>query len=203
MFSIINHQCYGVLIYSPLRLYGNVLRGHCRGNCLIPTDEGMAFLGRVCGCGHRRVVVLPYSRNFSAAVRIERYGVLFYVPLRLYGHVLRGHGCGDGLAPANKFIACLGRGCGCGHRRVVFLRYWRDIIAAVRIERYGVPVYSPQRLYGHVLRGHGCGDFLIPPGEGVTCLGRVCGCGYIRVIALRYRRDIIAAVRIERYGILS
>ena len=204
LFSTINHQRYGVLIYSPLCRYGNVLCRHGCGYRPIPASEGIACLGRVCGCGYRRAVVLRYSQNFSDAVRIEeRYGVLIYFPLRRYGNVLCGHGCGYRPIPLYKGIACLGRGCGCGYIRAVVLRFGCNFSAAIRIERYGVLVYSPLRLYGHVLCGHGCGDVLIPTGEGVTCLGRGCGCGYLLAIALLYRRNRCAAVRIERYGILN
>ena len=202
LFSTINHQRYGVLIYSPLCRYGNVLCRHGCGYRHIPAIEGIACLGRVCGCGYRRAVVLRYGCNFSDAVRIEeRYGVLIYFPLRRYGNVLCGHGCGYRPIPLYKGIACLGRVCGCGYIRAVVLRFGCNFSAAIRIERYGVLIYFPLRRYGHVLRGHGCGDVLIPTGKGVTCLGRGCGCGYILVIALRYRLNMCAAVRIERYGI--
>ena len=203
LFFLPIYERYMVCIYLPPRCYGHVLRGHGCGNRLIPACEGMARLGRVCGCGYIRAVVLRYRRNRCATVRIERYGVLIYFPLRRYGNVLCGHGFGYRPIPLYKGIACLGRVCGLSYLCTIVLRYGPNRTAAVRIERYGVLINRPLGRYGHVLRGHGCGDVLIPTGEGVTCLGRGCGCGYLLVIALLYRRNRCAAVRIERYGILN
>ena len=198
----IYYPCDVIRLRFPLCLYVQVLRRHCCGDVLIPTVKHIAFLGRGCGCDYIRAVVLRYGLNRTAAVRIERYGVLIYCPLRLYGHVLCGHGCGYRHIPASEGIACLARILGCSHCRIVILRYGRDIAAAIRIERYGVLVYSPLGRYGYVFSRHCHRDVLIPTGEGIAYLGRVCGCGYRRAVVRYYGCNFSAAIRIERYGVL-
>ena len=58
------------------------MRRHGRGNCRVPTGEGIAFSCRVSGRGDGCTVVLRDGRDFTAAVGVKGDGVLIDRPLR-------------------------------------------------------------------------------------------------------------------------
>ena len=191
-----------VLVDLPLRLDGHILRGHVRRNILIPTGEGVPLFGGVCGRGDGRAVVLRDGRNLAAAVRIERDRVLVDRPLRLNGHILRGHGLRNFLAPPRESIPLLGGVCGRGDLRAVVLRDGLDRAAAVRVERDRVLIDLPRCRNGHILCRHSLGNFHIPPRKGISRFGGILRRGDLRAVVLRDGVDLTAAVRVERDRVL-
>ena len=170
-----------VLIDLPLRRDSQVVGGHGGGDLRIPAVEGVASLGGVCGCGDLRAVVLRNRRDLTAAVRVERDRVPVDLPLRLDGHIPRGHSLGNFHIPPRKGIPLLGGVCGLGDSRAVILRDGRNLAAAVRIERDRVLVCRPVGGIFPVSGGIFDGDSLLrptyvrtaPTGEGIALLGGV------------------------------
>ena len=75
--------------------------------------------------------------------------------------------------------------------------------AAVGIKTHHIGVCRPCRLDGHILRGHGGGDRLVPAVKTIARLGRILGRGDRRAIILRDGRDHAAAVGVEGDGVLA
>ena len=190
-----------VLIRRPLRRDGHILRGHGGGNIFIPTGEGVASLGGVCGLGDGRAVVLRDSLVDRLTV-LERHRVLVDRPLRLDGHILRGHGGGNGLIPTGESIARLGRILRRDDSRAVVLCNNSFLIPVGGIKRHRILIDRPLRLDGHTPCGHGGGDLLAPPRKGIPRLGRSLRRGDLRAVVLRNGLDHAAAVRVEGDGVL-
>ena len=72
----------GVLIDRPLRRDRHIMRRHGRGNCRVPTGEGIAFSCRVGRRGDGYAVVLRDGRDGTAAGGVEGDGILIDLPLR-------------------------------------------------------------------------------------------------------------------------
>ena len=190
-----------VLIRRPLRLDGHIPCGHGGGNGLIPAAEGIASLGGVCGLGDSRAVVLRDSLVDRLTV-LERQRVLVDRPLRREGHVMRRHGHVVRIAlPALEGIALLGGLFGLDDGAAIIHFSTLDNLVTVH-ERHRVLVDRPLRRDGHILRGHGGGDLLIPTGEGIASLGRSLRRGDGRAVVLRDGVDLTAAVRVERDRVL-
>ena len=191
-----------VLVDRPLRREGHVMRrqGHV-GRIALPALEGIALLGGLFGLGDGAAII-HFSILDNHVTVLERHRVLVDRPLRLDGHILRGHVRRNILIPTGEGVPLFGGVCGCGDVRAVVLRNRRDLTAAVRVERDRVLVDRPLRLDGHIPRWHGGGDLLAPPRKGIPCFGGVCGLGDSRAIVLRDGLNLAAAVRIERDRVL-
>ena len=191
-----------VLVDRPLRRERHVTRRHGHvGRIALPALEGMSLLYR----NRRRgdgAAIIHFSTLDNLVTVLERHRVLVDRPLRLDGHILRGHVRRNILIPTGESIARLGGVCRCGDLRAVVLRDGRNRAAAVRVERDRVLVDRPLRLDGHIPRWHGGGDLLAPPRKGIPCFGGVCGRGDLRAVVLRDGRNLAAAVRVERDRVL-
>ena len=136
----------GVLIYLPLRRDGHIIGRHCRGNFLVPAEEGIALSCRVGGCGDCRAVVLRDRCNGTATCGVKGDRVRIDLPLRRDGHVFRRHGRGNFLIPADEGVArsCrVGRG---GDIRSVVLRNGRNFTAACGIKGNCIFIRVPNRI---------------------------------------------------------
>ena len=191
-----------VLVDRPLRREGHVMRrqGHV-GRIALPALEGIALLGGLFGLGDGAAII-HFSILDNLVTVLERHRVLVDRPLRLDGHILRGHVRRNILIPTGEGVPLFGGVCGCGDVRAVVLRNRRDLTAAVRVERDRVLIDLPLRLDGHIPRGHSLGNFHIPPRKGISRLGGVCGRGDLRAVVLRDGLDLAAAVRVKRDRVL-
>ena len=70
------------MIDRPLRRDGHIPGRHGRGNCRVPTGEGIAFSCRVGRRGDGCTVVLRDGRDGTAAGGVEGDGILIDLPLR-------------------------------------------------------------------------------------------------------------------------
>ena len=146
----------GVRINLPLRFDRHVLRGHGRGNRFVPADEGITFSCRVGRSDNRRAIVLRNGCDGTATCGIKGDGVRINLPLRFDRHVLRGHGRGNCLIPAEEGIAIPCRVGRCGNIRTVVLRNRGNFAAACGVEGDRIARVLPQRLYCDVSSdGHG------------------------------------------------
>ena len=122
-------------------------------------------------------------------------------PLGRDGHILGGHGRGNFRLPAHEGVAGFGGSCGGGDGRAVVLRNGCDRAAAVRVKGHGVLVDAPLGRDGHVLGGHGRGNFRLPAHEGIAGLAGSCGGVNCRVVTLGDGVDGAAAVGIKGDGV--
>ena len=101
---------------------------------VLPPRPANVYLGGIGGGGDGGAVVLGDGRDAATAVGVEGEGVLVHGPLSLDGHILGGHGGGDGRGPARKRVAGLGGIGGGGDGSAVVLGDGRDGAAAVGVE---------------------------------------------------------------------
>ena len=152
------------------------MRRHGRGNCRVPTGEGIAFSCRVGGGGDVRAVVLRDGCNGAAAVGIKGDGVLIDIPLRpifLIPHfgIADRHNRSAGqrlvIVPAGKGIALAGHIACCRERRTLAVVVRGDIAAADRtvvfMQRHGISQGCPLCCQGSYAGGdHRSGDIALP-----------------------------------------
>ena len=76
-----------IAVDRPLGRDRHILSGHGRGDLLVPTGKGVAFLGRVSGSRDFRAVIRSDRIDRSAAIGVEGDRVLVDRPLGVHGAV--------------------------------------------------------------------------------------------------------------------
>ena len=165
-----------VLIYLPLRRDCHVFGRHGRGNCLVPTDEGVTLFCRVGRGGDCCAVVLCNGCDGTTTCGVEGDGILIDLPLRpvfLIPHfgIADRHNRSAGqrlvIVPAGKGIALAGHIACCRERRALAVVVRGDIAAAERtavfMQRHGISQGCPLRCQGSYTGGdHRSGDIALP-----------------------------------------
>ena len=190
----------GVGVDSPLCFDRDVFCGHCFRKLGFPASEGVTGLGGGRRCSHGGVVILRDGSDFRAAIRVKGDGVLVDGVLCGDGQV-RGD-VGEVFVPAGEGVA--------GASRII----WRSGGAAM-LDAFGFQLCSvvvnklhhvgcgiPDGIDGHVLCGHGVGNFFAPAHEGVACPNGISGLGDGGAVVLRDGVNCRAAIGVEGDGVL-
>ena len=102
-------------------------------------------------------MIISHSLVADSAIRIKRYRVTLYRPLRIDSHVggnnrLRCNGIAslNGCKPSNECIALTRRCRQFAKRRSMIISHALVTDSAIRIKRYRVALYRPMRINSHV-----------------------------------------------------
>ena len=195
----------GVLVDRPLCRDGHILGRHGCGDLVIPTTEGVACLGRICGRGDCCSEIQSDSCGLAAINSIKGNGVLVDFPNCFDNYAFNGHGCGNFFIPTFESVTNLLGSCGSGNCRSEVLYDGSDLATAIGIEGDGVLIYSPSCLYGYVC-GNCCFEIVSsftnePTCKGVACLGGSSRSSHGLAVLYCCCGVFSAVVGIEGYGV--
>ena len=146
----------------PLCLYSHISCWHKGWNLLIPTNEDTTILCRIRRLRDCSIIILSYWIYRTAAISVEGYGILVYLPLSLNSKAPCRHRSWYLLIPTNEGVADLSWISRSGNRRAIFLTYWCDCRTIVSIEGNGIFTNFPQCLNSHIFCWHKGRNFFIP-----------------------------------------